>query len=166
MITYKVFLIIILFFLSITVTAVFYSSGSGYLLHIDSISYDDSYYLYEDKFERFNAIYDDFIVSHDYITLNTFNKLKRLFFNTVEYTERMLGGECYELSASVVSRLSYYDIPARVVVGLDVAHTWVEVYIDNEWIILDPSDDIYRYKNNQIWGVYRNYEDYKILFYL
>jgi hypothetical protein len=141
------------------------ASSSGYLNHFDSKTYDDKYFIYGDEFDRFDAIYDNFIATHDYIKLSNFDKMKRLFFKTVGQTDKILGGECYELSTSLVSKLTFYKIPARVVIGRNIAHTWVEFFIDNKWMAVDPADDINRYKNNQIWGVFRDYE-YKVLMYI
>lgn len=159
-----IFIIVLLFMLK-TFFSVIMATSSGYLNHFDSKTYNDNYFIYGDEFDRFDAIYDDFIMSHHYIKLNTFDKMNRLFLKTVRQTEKILGGECFELSTSLVSKLAFYKIPARVVIGRDVSHTWVQVFIDDKWLSLDPTDDIYRYKNNQIWGVFRNYE-YKVLMYI
>lgn len=140
----------------------FYASSSGYFAHLDSIKYDGQYFIYDNDLERFNAIYDDFIMEFNYKKLYNNNKLKRLLFNTVRKTEEKKYGECYELSAALVSRLSFYKIPARVVIGLSNRHTWIEVYFNNEWHTFDPADDIYRYKNGLFWGEIRYY-DYKVL---
>lgn len=159
-----IFIIVLLFMLK-TVSSVVVAIGSGYLNHFDRMTYDDNYYIYGDKFDRFDAIYDDFIMSHDYIKLSNFNKMKRLFFRTVGQTDKISGGECFELSVALVSKLTFYKIPARVVIGRNISHTWIQVFIDDKWLSFDPADDINRYKNNQIWGVFRNYE-YKVLMYI
>lgn len=161
----KVSIYIILIFNLLIITPIIYARSNNYLNHIDKSTYDNTYYIYTNDNDRFDAIYNDFVTIYKYQKLDNLSKMRRLLQLTVIYTDKYKQGECYELSTALVSKLSYYNIPARVVVGRNINHTWIEVMIDDNWVTYDPTDDIYNYNNNQIWGYNRNYEHYKILMY-
>lgn len=158
----KLILSSLLVYLVYIITAVVFPYCSGYMKHFDTVIYYNNNYS---NYESFDDIYSNFIKSYKYKKINGFRRINRLFFNTVENTYKLKSGECFELSSCLVDILSHNKIPARVVIGRNINHTWIQVYINNQWLDYDPTDDIYRYSNNLDWGFIRNYE-YKVLLYI
>lgn len=143
-----------MFFVWIILAVVLFTAGSP-----KNASSDYTYISDED--ERFDAIYEDFISSYSYKKLSFKEKLGRfLGTSSLEARERK-GGECWELCSILCSELRSSGFSCKICLGLDVPHTWIEVYLGGEWLTFDPTDDIYRYNHNRFWGVIRDYENFK-----
>lgn len=74
------------------------------------------------------------------------NELRYDYLPDIEQTYSDGKGICYDCSALFAAMLRSINVPAKLVKGYasynpDVYHAWNEVYIDDEWIVIDITRD-------------------------
>lgn len=110
----------------------------------------------------FDSVYIEFLSNYSYHELSTSEKLLRFLPNVcVSQAKKRSGGECWELCSLLQSELYAAGIPSVRCLGLNVPHTWLKVYVEGEWLIIDPTDDLFRFQNGLPWGVNRDDYDEK-----
>lgn len=97
-----------------------------------------------DDMDKLSAIYDFVINSMVY----DYDKIQGLTYTYIPDIESVYSngkGICYDYASLLAAMLRSVDIPAKVIKGyregISDYHAWNEVYIDGQWITLDPTID-------------------------
>ncbi|MBI9015036.1 MAG: transglutaminase domain-containing protein [Clostridiales bacterium] len=87
-------------------------------------------------YSKAKAIYDFILEDIEVLEINEINFSAREVYEQYQGTQK-------EIALYLTALLRAQDIPARIIEGSNayVTHHWVEAYLNNEWIIVDPFGD-------------------------
>jgi transglutaminase-like putative cysteine protease len=86
----------------------------------------------------------------------------------IEETYADKAGICYDYSSLFAAMLRSIGIPAKLVKGYagyapDSYHAWNEVYIDNQWSVIDTTRDATLLANGEKFDIIKKASDYSIV---
>lgn len=107
---------------------------------------------------------------HDYVVNNMtydYDKAESLPAGYIPNPEASLedeSGICYDFASLTAAMLRSVDIPTKLIKGYSaytpVYHAWNEVYIDDQWIVVDTSTDAVFNQNNVKYTLEKSADDY------
>lgn len=111
--------------------------------------------------EKLEAIYD-YVLNNITYDNDKIDDLTYSYIPDVEEVYNKGKGICYDYASLLASMLRSIDIPTKVVKGyregVSEYHAWNEVFIDGEWLTLDPTLDSINYMNFNL-GEITKYQD-------
>ncbi len=94
--------------------------------------------------DKIKEIYQHMIKNYKY-NWSVYNKLPTTYVPDIQVTYKSKMGICYDYSSLTASMLRSMGYPTRLVKGYSTKvngyHAWNEVFINNEWIIVDTTVD-------------------------
>lgn len=138
--------------------SVSFQQGEGeqtvYLQSIQNIQWDESSEAVhkaaelveqaESEQEKLNAIYD-FVIQHVAYDEEKARAVTSGYIPSVSDTYEDQQGICYDYAALMAAMLRSAGIPTKLMMGyteqIEGYHAWNEVYMDDEWVIIDPTLD-------------------------
>ncbi|WP_025721474.1 transglutaminase-like domain-containing protein [Paenibacillus sp. 1-18] len=102
--------------------------------------------------EKLQKIYD-YIISHINYDSNQAFALTTDYLPEIDRTLSSQKDICYGYASLMAAMLRSVDVPTKLVMGkssyVDTYHAWNEVYIDNQWVVVDTTVDAALYKGKQ-----------------
>jgi transglutaminase-like putative cysteine protease len=120
------------------------------------------------KFSCTEDIYSYVVKNIQYDTAKVFDLLYDYLPDIVDtYTTNK--GICYDYAALLAAMLRSIGIPAKLVKGYasyapDTYHAWNEVFIDGEWITVDPTRDATLHASGMAYDLRKEDVDYTIVY--
>lgn len=122
---------------------------------------------HKNDLEKIAAIYD-YVLNN--ITYDN-DKIDDLTYSYIPDVEEVYNNEkgiCYDYASLLASMLRSIDIPTKVVKGyregISEYHAWNEVYVEGEWIILDPTLDSINHVNFNFVDIFKYQEEFKKIY--
>lgn len=126
-----------------------------------------------DDEEDFEALTEDEIIEvlYTYVIENIaydYDKIETLSYDYIPEIDQVLedgDGICYDYSVLFASMLRSQGIPAKLIKGYtsltDAYHAWNQVYIDEEWVVIDTTFDAYYLANDTDFEMVKDSDDYE-----
>lgn len=94
--------------------------------------------------EKLQKIYD-YVISHIKYDSNQAFALTTDYLPQIDHTLSSQKDICYGYASLMAAMLRSVDVPTKLVMGkssyVDTYHAWNEVYIDNQWVVVDTTVD-------------------------
>ncbi|MDD2215605.1 MAG: transglutaminase-like domain-containing protein [Eubacteriales bacterium] len=109
--------------------------------------------------EKVKAIYE-YIVSNIKYDFTKKNKITSDYLPQIDEIYQESGGICYDFSSIMAGMLRSVGIPAKLIKGYSKNatsyHSWNEVYINDNWIVMDASYDSQMKARNKNYSMIKN----------
>ncbi|MEJ3721421.1 transglutaminase-like domain-containing protein [Paenibacillus polymyxa] len=102
--------------------------------------------------EKLQKIYD-YVISHIKYDSNQAFALTTDYLPQIDNTLSSQKDICYGYASLMAAMLRSVDVPTKLAMGkssyVDTYHAWNEVYIDNQWVVVDTTVDAALYMGKQ-----------------